>query len=312
MQAVGRYAPSRTPAEDLSATIGNYLGYLADYRRLSPGTLHEYGKDLRGWAAWLRREFSHTPDIRELTREMALSYALSLHEKAPRTVRRRLSTVRGLYRYLQQLGQVGSNPFEGIPLPKQRPRIPRTIPAGDLEAIEQTADLAWEKCALSLLCGAGLRRAELAALRLVDLDWEDRSIRVRGKGNRERIVPMSSAVQGAILAYLPLRQPTDGVPNLLINAWGTAVTGDRLCQVLKVLAVRAGLDPAGVSPHRCRHTFATNLVQRGVDLPTIQELLGHTDLSTTGIYLHSDLTRKRTAVETLGTRPPPWEIKGHL
>ena len=278
--------------------IPSFLCYLTNYRNLAPSTIREYRLDLARFVRFLRQRGLLAVQPGDISREIVLEYAQTLTQ-SPSTVRRRLSTLSSFYNYLQATGQAARNPVRGIPLPKKRKSVPRALTAIQLDAMLLVAERPWHRAAIWLLCGTGLRAAELAGLRMEDVDLEGALLRVLGKGDKERIIPLAASVVAAIRRYLPYRRCRPGVPVLLGNRYGRPLTAQALYGTVKRLAERAGLDPAHISPHAFRHTFATNLVRNGVDIRTVQELLGHADLSTTARYLSVDTGQKRAAVETL-------------
>lgn len=275
-----------------------FLSYLLDYRHCSAATTAAYQGDLALFARFLRGRFGTLPHPADISRETVLEYVLGL-SGAPATIRRRVSTLSSFYRYLRYVGQVQENPVRGIPLPKSPRRVPRPVSSAEFAALLSVVEIPWQRCTLWLLAGTGLRRAEIAGLCLGDVDLDVGTILVRGKGNHERIVPLSGKVSQAILAYLPHRRTLPGVHTLLVNVCGRPVTGHRIHGIVKRLAERAGLDPTVISPHSFRRTFATKLVQGGTDIRTVQELLGHASLETTARYLAVDTDRKHIAVESL-------------
>jgi site-specific recombinase XerD len=150
-----------------------------------------------------------------------------------------------------------------------------------------------------LLISTGLRRSEAAAITLDQVDLEHRQLRVRGKGNKERMVPLTPEVVEAIDQHLALREETQCNHLFISSVTHQPLTGGGVYKVIRPLLKRAGLDGQGITPHKLRHTFATHLVRNGVDVKTVQELLGHSDLGTTAKYLHSDGQAKQAAVARL-------------
>ena len=295
----------------MKAAAEEFFDYLKAYRRCSPATVRSYRSDMR---RFLR--FAGAVGPGEVDRGLVLRYAMTLRALEPATVRRKIASLSSCFRYLQDFGLVAGNPARGIPLPEYHRRLPRIIGPADLDRLLHVQCDPWLRCAVGLLATTGVRRAELAGLRLGDLDLAGRSIRVIGKGSKERDVPLSQAAVVAICTYLPHR-PSRASDRLLLTASGVPLTGQQLHRQVKRLLRRAGLGE--VTLHWFRHTFATQLIQGGTDIRTVQELLGHADLNTTARYLHSNLGRKRAAVESLGaalTSSPlgdkPLPVKGDL
>jgi len=290
--------PMYNAEEGVCGAIPQFLSYLESYRNLAPSTIREYKLDLARFVRFLRQRGLLGIETDTITREIVLEYAQTLTQ-SPSTVRRRLSTLSSMFNYLQATGKAARNPVRLIPLPKQRKTVPRALTAIEVDAMMMVAERPSHRVALWLLCGTGLRAAELAGLRMDDVDLEAGVLRVVGKGNKERIIPLAESVVGAIRLYLPYRRPRPGFELLIVNRYGRHWTAQALYNTMQRLAVRAGLDPGRISPHAFRHTFATQLVRNGVDIRTVQELLGHADLSTTARYLSVDTGAKRAAVETL-------------
>jgi site-specific recombinase XerD len=152
---------------------------------------------------------------------------------------------------------------------------------------------------LALLLFAGLRRSELTAITLDDIDLANAQLLVRGKGAKQRVVPLTPLVVEAIRKYLPCRPRTDSDHLFVSRIGGRPLHGRVAGRMLDRVLERADLNHAGITPHRLRHTFATHLIRSGVDIRTVQELLGHADLQTTARYLHSDTRAKQAAVGKL-------------
>jgi len=278
--------------------IPAYLSYLHEYRHLAPKTIHEYRDDLALFVRFLRQRGMTLFQPDDITRQTMLEYAQTMTQ-APATVWRRLSTVSSFFNYLQEMGQASHNPARGIPRPKRRRSLPKALTSIEIDALLMVAEYPWYRAAILILCGTGLRVQELCDLRLTDVDMELAELCVLGKGNKERIVSLSTDVMAAIHRYLPHRRTHPSIDKLVVNIHGDPIKPGTLRLALSRLAERAGLDPARIHPHAFRHTFATNLVREGVKIHVVQELLGHETIATTALYLSADTTEKRAAVETL-------------
>ena len=161
------------------------------------------------------------------------------------------------------------------------------------------ADSPWTKAAVVLLLSTGIRRSEAVAIALDDLNLEERQVLIRGKGGKERVVPLTDQAVEAIHAYLPHRTKTES-RHLFVSAYGGhPLHGRCFNRMLKIVIRKAGMEDQGITPHKLRHTFATHLIRNGVDVRTVQELLGHSDIQTTARYLHSDTRTKQAAVGRL-------------
>jgi len=314
----GRVDPI-TAATPFPAAVRVFLCYLESYRAASPHTIHAYRADLQELIEFLGGPIGVPPPA-AVTRELVLAWAVSLQSLASSTIRRKLAAVASFYTYLQDMGAVAHNPTRRIPLPRVVQRLPPTLSDEQSRILVAVAASGhpWEHCALVLLLSTGLRRAELAAVRLRDVDLLTETLLVRGKGGTERLVPLCAAGVTAIALYLPCRIAPEGVDTLLTNCHHRPLTGHLIGRMLERVRERAGIHER-ITPHHLRHTFATRLVREGVDVRTVQELLGHSSLQTTARYLHSRMESKREAVEIAARafsppspRPDPELVQGNV
>jgi len=197
------------------------------------------------------------------------------------------------------MGRCQGNPARNLPLPKVSRNLPTVLSAEQVQSLLAAAQTPDRKLLVLLLLSTGLRRSEAAAITLDQVDLEHRQLRVRGKGNKERMVPLTVEVVEAIREYLAWRGPTKSDHLFISQMWGQPISGARVHRIVRALLERAGLAGQGITVHKLRHTFATHLVRNGVDVKTVQELLGHSDLGTTAKYLHSDGQAKQAAVARL-------------
>src|SRR5581483_2216668 len=217
------------------------------------------------------------------------------------TIARRHAAARSFFRHLQLLGARADNPAAGVPLPRRPRPLPKTLSPGEaerlIEAAAGTTPRALRDQALvELLYGAGLRVSEAVGLLRSGVDLENRVVRVVGKGDRERAVPMGRPAAEALRRYLARGRPYLDArrrPEVFLNARGGPLTRSGAFLILRGLAEKAGLDPTRVHPHLLRHSFATHLLEGGADLRSVQEMLGHADLSTTELYTHVTDRRRR-------------------
>jgi integrase/recombinase XerC len=272
--------------------IDGYLKHLATERRLSPHTSTNYARDLRALADFAERA---DLDWKALDSQHVRMFAARAHAGGlnPRSVQRRLSAVRGFFNYLLRERVVGSNPAVDIRAPKAAKRLPGTL---DVDQISQLLDIPCDdalavrdKAIMELFYSSGLRLDELVSLDLGHLDLADRTVRVMGKGRKQRILPVGRKAEAALRAWLKergaLAKPDE-------TAVFVAKNGGRLKHRAVQLRIaywarRKGL-PAHVHPHLFRHSFATHLLESSKDLRGVQELLGHADISTTQVYTHLD------------------------
>lgn len=277
--------------------VESYLLLLAAQR--SPRTVDAYRRDLTALATFRKGPVSDAT-TEEIETWLAAMRADGL---APTTVARRLAAVRSYFRHLVLLGRRAGNPAAEIAPPRRARTLPRTLSPSEAErlvdAARGTTPRAMRDRALAeLLYGAGLRVSEAIGLGRTSVDLDSRLVRVLGKGGKERIVPLGRPAAEALRRYLALGRPhldRRHRPDLFLNARGGALTRAGAFLILRRLADRAGLEPGRVHPHLLRHSFATHLLEGGADLRSVQEMLGHADLSTTERYTHvSDRRRRET------------------
>ena len=267
--------------------------------RRSPRTVDAYRRDLAALERFLERPVD-AASAKDLARWVAQMRA---DGRAATTIARRVAAVRSYYRHRMLLGARGDNPAAALELPRRPRSLPRTLSPAEterlIEAAAGSAPRALRDRALAeLLYGAGLRVSEAVGLARAGVDLEGRIVRVLGKGDKERIVPLGRPAAEALRRYLAMGRPhldRRHRPDLFLNARGGALTRAGAFLILRRLADRAGLDPARVHPHLLRHSFATHLLEGGADLRSVQEMLGHADLSTTERYTHVSDRRRREA-----------------
>jgi integrase/recombinase XerC len=276
----------------LKAQLDAFLADLARGRRHSPHTLAAYRRDLTILLTWCAAQGHDAwPSTAAPVQQwLATGHADGLD---PRTLARRLSAVRRFYRHLRRSGQIGNDPTQGLRAPRRAHRLPALIDpdttARLLEDQPQTP-LQWRDRALcELLYSSGLRLSELVGLDLAHLDLAAGEVRVMGKGQRMRQLPVGAKARGALGAWLAARAQLARSEEtaLFVNHRGTRLTGRSVQRLLARRAVAQGL-AQHVHPHLLRHAFATHLLESSGDLRAVQELLGHQRLSTTQIYTHLD------------------------
>ena len=219
----------------------------------------------------------------------------------PTTVARRVAAVRSFYRHQLLLGTRADNPAAGLELPRRPKTLPRTLSAAEAERLVEAANgttprAMRDRALVELMYGAGLRVSEALGLRRGAVDLEARLVRAFGKGAKERIVPLGRPAVDALRRYIAMGRPhldRRNRPELFLNARGGPLTRAGAFLILRRLAEKAGLEPERVHPHLLRHSFATHLLEGGADLRSVQEMLGHADLSTTELYTHVSDRRRR-------------------
>jgi integrase/recombinase XerC len=274
-----------------------YDGHLKAQNR-SDHTLLAYHNDVNQFIDFSARELSVDPEnlpIEAIDIYIVRSFLGQLTDEGMerKTMARKLSAMRSFFKFLCREGVLQKNPVQRIATPKLGRKLPHFLYLEQVEKLLQTPDCttllgARDQVILELLYGSGLRVSELAGLNRRDIDSESSLLRVRGKGNKERIVPLTQYSIDAIKAYLQRRE--DKQEALLLNYQGSRLSTRSIRRILEKLALEAGLSEH-LHPHMLRHSFATHLLDGGADLRSVQELLGHAKLSSTQIYTH--LTRER-------------------
>jgi len=301
-QAAEEQASKKGPPEapiTFDAAVSEFLAYLQGYRHYSPWTVRAYGIDLRGFREFLLEQEGRVPSPQQITRPRVVAWGLKLRGMKPLTIRRKYACLSSFFSFLQDMGYSQSNPARSLPLPKVSRNLPAVLSVEQVQQLLAAAQTPRDRLLLLLLLSTGLRRSEAAAITLDQVDLEHRQLRVSGKGNKERVMPLTAEVVEAIREYLAWRGPTQCNHLFISQMWGQPISGARIHRIVRQLLERAGLADQGITPHKLRHTFATYLVRNGVDVRTVQELLGHSDLGTTAKYLHSDGQAKQAAVRRL-------------
>ncbi len=276
--------------------IRAFLDHLRVQRNVSPHTLSAYERDLAELNAWCIGQGIAGAGRVTLTHARAFGSTLTRRGLAPRSVQRVLSAVRAFYRYLLRENLVASNPFTGLRAPKNARRLPKTLAVDSvmqLVTISGDGLLAHrDRAIVELLYSSGLRLAELVALEMDDLDLRDASVRVTGKGRKQRLVPVGRHAREAITAWLARRatltaQHDGDCQALFISSRGKRLGARAVQRRLAICGVQQGC-ARRVHPHLLRHSFASHMLESSGDLRAVQELLGHANLSTTQIYTHLD------------------------
>jgi integrase/recombinase XerD len=278
-------------------------------------TIDAYTRDLSEFLAFLAAKGKTAESA---TSEHLRGFLAALAKKglAPTSRARKLSAIRQFFRFLMAEGLRGDDPSSAIDSPKLGRPLPKILSLEEVETLLETAAEAIEHAGdggprrralrlyalLETLYATGLRVSELISLPRAVLTTDDRVLTIKGKGGRERLVPLNEAARNALAAHLAAvredeAKDKDASHWLFPSSGGEHLTRQRFGQELKALALAAGMDPSRVSPHVLRHAFASHLLERGADLRTVQQLLGHADISTTQIYTHVIEERLRRLVE---------------
>ena len=296
-------------AAALPNEISDYLEHLAKERDVSPNTVRAYSRDLGEFVGYLNRYYGGSAwswqGVDRLAMRGFLGH-LSKRELSKRSMARTLSAVRSFYRYLHRNEVVDANPARAVGAPKLEKHLPGYLDRAQIDLLFQTAEVrAWEGrftdvrnlAILELFYSTGMRLSELQGLRRGDLDMVTQQVKVRGKGRKERIVPVGDHAILALRNYEAKRDEL--LRGLGPRADRTAVFLARTGKRIGVRAVQKAVtsflaqidEDAGLSVHSLRHTFATHLLDAGADLRAVQELLGHASISTTQIYTHTSVER---------------------
>lgn len=288
-----------------------FLAHLRGARNYSAHTLRAYESDLE---RFLKRFPEAGPadisrnHIRTYLAELPGAGAVAYSRN---TVLRRISALRAFFRFLRQEGAMAGDPFCALPLPRKEARLPKFLTEGEMGGLLSRAAPARspfrerDRAILELLYSSGLRRSELAALSVGDVDFVSGFVRVFGKGSRERIVPVGLSALAGLRDYLRQRGPGSarGDSPLFVNARGQRLSDAGVAFILKAWLRRAGWLKS-VTPHAFRHSFATHLLNAGCDLRAVQEMLGHRSLATTQIYTHISLEKLQEVYRKAHPRAP--------
>ncbi|MBD3943868.1 site-specific tyrosine recombinase XerD [Microbacterium sp. NEAU-LLC] len=293
----------------ISRAVESYLRHISIERGLSENTVAAYRRDLAGYAAWLAEQ--GVDDTAQVTPVMLASFvadrAAGQPPMAASSLARLQSSVRGLHRFLAREGIEPADPTSNLRPPKQARRLPKALTIDQVESLLDAAGPAddvlgvRDRALLELLYATGARVSEIVQLDVDDLSHGD-VLRVRGKGSKERIVPVGSYARAAVDAYLTRARPElsrrgHATPRLFLGARGAPLSRQSAWLIIQSAAERAHLT-AHVSPHTLRHSFATHLLQGGADVRVVQELLGHASVATTQIYTHVSVDALRDVYAT--------------
>ena len=276
----------------MRAEIDRFLASLANERNASPHTLRAYSKDLSQLAAFARGRLGHDPSPAEVDLWILRAFFADLHGRkvSPTTAGRKLATFRSFFRFLCREGTLTRNPARSLVGPRKDIRIPTYLQeqeAGDLMNASDKNNISDKRdtAVLELLYSTGMRCSEIVSLSVDDVDITNRSIRIIGKGRKERWVPFGGPALLALKAYLSERGPFSGKDPVFLGLRGKHLSDRTVRRIVARGLARTSIRTKA-STHTLRHSFATHLLQRGGDLRSIQELLGHSSLSTTQRYTH--------------------------
>lgn len=275
-----------------------FLEHLANEKRASQHTLDAYRRDLRGLSDFLR-EIGESADPLQCDHRAIRRYVVDRMDAgySPKSIQRQLSSFRSFFRFHQQEGNLTRDPMERVEMPRQASRLPRFVDPSSLKALFASDPFpddvkGWrDRAMIELLYGTGIRRAELLSLADRDLDLERGHLKVKGKGNKERVLPLVEPLKRVLKEYLERKERTGWTdPHLILTDKGKKAYPKFVHRKLDHYLGRASTMEQR-SPHVLRHSFATHLLDQGADLRAIKELLGHADLSATEVYTHSSIDR---------------------
>lgn len=287
----------------MNKQVEDFLSYLATEKGASEHTTKNYGIDLREFVKFLMEK--GLKDLKDLSylniREFLAS--LKMHEYSKSSISRKLACLRSFFKYLVRENILTQNPALGIATPKKEKRLPSFMNPDEItKLLDAPAKNSWEekrdKAILEILYSSGLRVSELAGLNHDDLDFFGGLVLVRGKGKKERIVPVGQSALNSLRAYWDMKAPRETASAikkpLFVSRIGSRLTDRSVRRMILKYVRRTGLGKE-ISPHTFRHSFATHMLDRGADLRSVQELLGHANLSTTQIYTHVTTQRLKDA-----------------
>jgi len=292
----------------MQSTVHRFLRYLTVERNASELTIKSYREDLDALVEYLTEGTAGELAPQEITTVALRGYVAAMHDAgyASSSVARRLASMRSFFRFAQRDGVVDANPAKPLRNPRRQHKLPHFLTNRQVSQLlnapptDQPLGLR-DRAILETMYSAGLRVGELVGINDGDLDREEGLVRVRGKGRKERLAPIGSYADRSIQRWLRQRQLSKGEPQgpqapVFVNRFGRRITTRSIGRMLEKYLQQTGLD-AQTTPHTLRHSFATHLLDRGADIRSVQELLGHKSLVTTQIYTHVSTARLKAVYE---------------
>lgn len=290
----------------LKSELERFYNYLQSERRYSPHTVSAYRRDIEHFIQGVGLDDNHVVNWDDFKQADIRQCVASLHRKglSGKSLQRWLSSIRSLFNFLCRFHRATHNPAIGVPAPKAAKRLPKTLNVdeisqlleGNPDTLVKTTDnttnqaiIIRDRAMMELMYACGLRLSELSGLDLQDIDWQQKVIRVTGKGQKQRRIPFGRKAKEAINSWLKYRSITtaENETALFISQRGKRLSNSNIQKRLKKMALAQGLN-TNVYPHMLRHSFASHILESSNDLRAVQELLGHANLSTTQIYTHLD------------------------
>jgi len=280
---------------------GQFISYLQYEKRYSPHTLKAYQSDLCSFQDFLKENYEIS-DLKDVSSEMIRTWIVMLMDQkfSPKSINRKISTLKAFYKYLLRENQIRRNPVENVHTLKQGQHLPNYIEKEkmnkwlDKEFQREDFPYVRDRLVILILYSTGIRLSELLSLTVESFNFSENTLKVKGKRNKERIIPFPIELGDEILNYLRLKQKTFSNPDhaLIVTNKGVAAYPKFIYRLVK--RALTGLSSSTKSPHVLRHTFATHMLNNGADLNSIKELLGHASLSATQIYTHTTIEQLKS------------------
>lgn len=279
--------------------LQSFMHYLTVEKGLSKNTLESYKRDLKQFTSYLKQK--HPVKIEETSRQNIVSYLMSLREqgKATSTISRNMASIRAFYQFLLKDQIITSDPSILLETPKIERRLPKILSIAEVEILLQTPQSSTsfgqrDRAMLELLYATGIRVSELISLSIEDVHLQMGFVKCLGKGSKERVIPLGRVAIESLEQYLQVGRyklnKNKRSKALFLNHHGNPISRQGFWKIIKKHAKDAGIKKE-ITPHTVRHSFATHLLENGADLRSVQEMLGHADISTTQIYTHVTKTR---------------------
>ena len=290
--------------DNFSGAIADYRSYLRFERSMSPNTIESYSRDVTALCAYLGS--NDCQRIEDTTGDNLCRYIATLAENniSKRSQARVISSIKSFFDFLEREGRIPRTPCDVLDAPKMQKYLPVVLSVKEVESIINSVDLSKpeghrNKAMLEMLYSCGLRVSELITLKLSDLFFDERFIRVKGKGSKQRLIPVGDYAVNAVTLYLEQRRTLPVARGkedfLFLNRRGNPLTRQMVFKIVTDQAAAAGIGKT-ISPHTFRHSFATHLVENGADLRVVQQMLGHESILTTEIYTHIDTAKWQESI----------------
>lgn len=290
--------------DNFSGVIADYRSYLRFERSMSPNTIESYSRDVTALCAYLGDNGCQR--IEDATGDNLCRYIATLAENniSKRSQARVISSIKSFFDFLERENRIARTPCDVLDAPKMQKYLPVVLSVGEVEAIINSVDLSKpeghrNKAMLEMLYSCGLRVSELITLKISDLFFDERFIRVKGKGSKQRLIPVGDYAVNAVTLYLEQRRTLPVARGkedfLFLNRRGNPLTRQMVFKIVNDAAAAAGIGKT-ISPHTFRHSFATHLVENGADLRVVQQMLGHESILTTEIYTHIDTAKWQESI----------------